>query len=216
MPKFRPERVLAQELLDSAPDPEAVRNLADIARINRWFGGHRILRARLAEAFGGKPFRALDVGAASGDMARAAPPNAHVTCCDLATRNLALAPDPKVAADANALPFPDGSFDIVWCSLFLHHFDDGEVIALVREMRRVSRRYVLLMDLQRHPFAYYFLPATRPLFRWRPITVHDGMLSVQAGFTAQELAWLAARAGLTTPKLRRHWPWHRLSLIASV
>src|SRR5258708_40140197 len=66
-------RVLRAERLDSADAVEAERNLRDIARINRWFGGHRTL-IQLLQRFV-RPqdrFSLLDVGAASGDMGQCA------------------------------------------------------------------------------------------------------------------------------------------------
>jgi hypothetical protein len=62
-------RVLRAERLDSADAVEAERNLRDIARINRWFGGHRILIQLLRGLIRPEDrFSILDVGAGSGDM----------------------------------------------------------------------------------------------------------------------------------------------------
>lgn len=46
--------------------------------------------------------------------------------------------------DAVALPFDDGRFDLVYAWEVLHHI--GEPVRAVREMARVSRRYVLLAE----------------------------------------------------------------------
>ncbi len=215
MMNYRRQRVLGRELLDLASPEEAAGNLADLVRINRWFGGHAILRGLLRQSFGKRPFTALDVGAASGDMAQAAV-NARVVCADRQVRNLNGAPHPKVAADALALPFADGTFDVVWCSLFLHHFSEEEAVRMLQEMRRVARHFVIAIDLRRNWFAYYFLPMTRRIFGWLPLTVHDGMASVQAGFTPAEFASLMDRAGFGAVRIRRHRLWQRLSAIAPV
>ena len=42
-----------------------------------------------------------------------------------------------VRAAATALPFADGSFDLVICGHLLKHLDDGEALALFREIRRL-------------------------------------------------------------------------------
>ncbi len=76
---------------------------------------------------------------------------------------------------------------------------------LLREMARVSSRMVIVQDLHRHQIPYWFLPVTRPLFRWRPITVADGKRSVAAGWRRAELQDLLARAGLKG-KIRWHFP----------
>ena len=161
----------------------------------------------------------LDVGAATGDVARTvkkAFPQARVTCLDWQTRNLRYAPHPKVAGNAFALPFEDGAFDVVHCALFLHHFTDEQVVDLLAKMKRCARQAVVLQDLERHPLAYYFLPATAWLLRWSSLVLHDGPISVEAAFHAGELETLARRAGLAQGQVERHRPWFRLSLVAKV
>ena len=118
-------------------------------------------------------------------------------------------------ADAFRLPFPDTSFDIVHCSLFLHHFENQAVVGLLNSFGRICRQHVIVTDLERHFLAYHFLPATRWLFRWDPITLHDGPISVAAAFRAGELRALAERAGLRDIDVRTHRPAFRLCLTAS-
>ncbi len=56
----------------------------------------------------------------------------------------------KTLAQASAarLPFADRSFDLVFCSNLLHHVDDP--VAVVGEMRRVSRDWVVLHEPNRN------------------------------------------------------------------
>lgn len=210
-------RVIEPEILDLASPAAAAANLADIVRINRWFGGYRVIRQSFARIRPPERFSVLDVGAASGDngrVIRAAFPGARVTSLDHQPRNLALADAPRVVSDAFALPFAPGSFDYVFCSLFLHHFEDRAVVELLRAFARTARRGVVVTDLERHPLAAGFLPATRLLFGWEDITLHDGPISVRAAFTVGELRELARCAGLAGAEVRRHVPWFRLSLTA--
>ena len=120
-----------------------------------------------------------------------------------------------MVADAFHLPFAPASFDLIHCSLFLHHFQDDAVIELLRCFGRVARRQVIVCDLERHPLAYYFLPATKWLFHWHPITLHDGPVSVKAAFKASELREFASAAGLSNIHVSAHRPAFRLCLIAS-
>jgi hypothetical protein len=109
----------------------------------------------------------LDVGAASGDMAdcvRASYPGGRVVSLDRIASHLNTASAQRVAADAFHLPFRRKSFDFVFCSLFLHHFTDQEIVGLLRGFGDVARRAVLVIDLERNPIAYYFLPWTKWLF----------------------------------------------------
>jgi len=212
-----PGRVLRSERLESSAPAAVEKNLRDIARINRWFGGHRTLLELLQEFVEpADQFSILDVGAASGDMGKCIVkryPNAKVVSLDRRQTHLKRARPPKVAADAFALPFANATFDFVMCSFLLHHFSDSHVIDLLKEMRRLARRALIVLDLERHPLAYCFLPLTRLLFGWSDLTVHDGCISVEAAFTRQELATLGQTLNASWADTRQHFPWFRLSLV---
>lgn len=217
---FRRNRFVQPEILDDQTPERAAPSLRDIVRINRFLGGHEVLRGtlrRVADTRG--PFSFLDVGAGSGDAAevvRRIAPRAHTVSLDYRHHHVRSAPADRIVGDAFRLPVRPRSFDIVYSGLFLHHFSDDEVVSLLAGMREASRGWVVVNDLERHALAYWFLPATRWLFGWDPITLHDGPISVQAGFTAEELKNLARRAGLGEPEVRTHRPAFRLSLAARV
>ncbi len=211
-------RLIEPELLDNASVEEARGNLADIIRLNERFGGHNVIRKMLGRLV--KPterFSVLDIGAASGDTAtiiKDAYPGASVVSLDLNEVNLAKAPSPKLLGDAFQLPFREGTFDFVFASLFLHHFTDAQVVQLLKAFYRTSKRALLISDLERHILSYWFLPMTKALLRWHPITVHDGPVSVRAAFTAAELRRLATDAGIQPCEVDTHRPAFRLSLVA--
>ena len=101
-------------------------------------------------------------------------------------------------------------------SLFLHHFTDQQVVDLLRGFGRAARRAVLVIDLERHPVAYYFLPWTKWALGWDPVTVHDGAISVEAAIHADELERLATRAGLKNARAKTYRPAFRIAMSASV
>jgi hypothetical protein len=212
-------RVLKPEILDTLPDDQAKASLADLIRLNRRWGGHRTLRNLLGQVAPKRPFSLLDVGAASGDMGsrvRELYPDARVISLDRIAAHLAPAPAPRVAGDAFALPFRPKSIDYVFCSLFLHHFTDDQVAQLLRAFGDVARRAVLVIDLDRNPIPYYFVPWTKWLFGWDPVTVNDAQISVEAAFRPRELEALARRAGLRNPRARAYWPAFRIAMAAGV
>ena len=216
----RSGRVLKPETLDTLPVDRARASLADLVRLNRRWGGHATLRRLLAQVLNpGDEFSLLDVGAASGDMGacvRRWYPRASVTSLDRLPSHLANCYGPRVAGDAFQLPFRPASFDLVFCSLFLHHFTDPEVVKLLHGFGAVARRAVLVIDLERHPVPYYFVPWTRWLFGWDPVTVNDAAISVEAAFLPQELAALARQAGLRDPATRAYRPAFRIAMAARV
>lgn len=61
----------------------------------------------------------------------------------------------KVCGSVRELPFPDNSFDIITCSNLLHHLQDP--FEAVREMWRVSKKYVILSEPNRNnPLMFLF------------------------------------------------------------
>jgi hypothetical protein len=211
-------RRLRPELLDDSPPEESVRSLADLVRINRYLGGHEVLRKTFALLFKpGERFSMLDVGSASGDagyVIRDQFPAARIVSLDYRVHHLEHAAPPRVAADAFHLPVRSAAFDVVHCSLFLHHFTDRQIVDLLRGFSRAARRYVVVNDLERHLLAERFIPATRWLFGWHPITVHDASLSVAAAFKPAELRRLAELAGLEQVQVRAYRPSFRIALVA--
>ena len=212
------KRLILPELLDTLPPDQARASLQDLVRINRRWGGHSTLRRLLQENVpGNQPFSVLDVGAASGDMGaciRRWYPAAKVTSLDYVPSHLGSLPERRVAGDAFRLPFGPGSFDYVFCSLFLHHFQNKDVVRLLRGFGEVARKAVLVIDLERNPIPYYFIAWSRPLLGWDPVTVHDGAISVEAAFRRKELEDLARQAGLRNPRARVFRPAFRISLAA--
>lgn len=202
-------------MLDDVPAREASLNMLDMARINRLFGGFGVLRRLLRElAPTLEQPRILDVAAGSTQTAtwlQRAIPGARITSTDLRHDLLGMGDGHRVAANALSLPFQSGSFDLVVSTLFLHHLDESSLCVALREMVRVSSCGVAAVDLLRHPIAYHFLRASRPLFGWHPITVEDGRRSVQAAFSAPEMRSLLKSEEFRA-SVRTHHPWFRLSV----
>jgi len=191
------KRVVTPELLDAEAwtAPELGTALADLDRINRWFGGISTMTAmveRVAQASGAGALSMLDVGGAGGDVARSAAERLRrggtgleVAVADRAASHLNHGL-PGVAADATALPFRDNSFDVVACSLLVHHLNPPDVKDFVHEGLRVCRRAVLINDLRRSPVHLALVYAGFPLFR-SPLTRNDGPASVRAAYTPAEM-----------------------------
>src|ERR1700722_18759620 len=132
-----------------APD-ELEQNLADIEFANRWLGGIAPIR-RAVRRTGARTI--LDVGSGSGDVPHALVADGRrrgvevrATCLDHSDAMLAIARRRTggerltfVRGDGERLPFGDGAFDVVTCTLALHHFEPPAALELLREMRRVAR-----------------------------------------------------------------------------
>jgi len=195
------KRVVTPELLDSdaATPAEVQQTLADLRRINRWFGGISTTRRMLEQVVARIRQRSsqrgeitlLDVGAGSGDVSLTAarqirpPAQIRVTLMDRMPAHLPRNGTGTIAGDALALPFLDNSFDLVTCSLLIHHLEREQIVHFVNQALRVARVAVLLNDLRREPLHLALMCAGYPLFA--RLTLHDGIASVRRAYTPQEL-----------------------------
>ena len=204
----------ATELLDGPlDDPTAlIANLRDLRRINRLTGGAE-LSLRAVRALG-DPATILDVGTGAADIpavlladARRRGKPLEVTATDSRQEVLdaALAARPALArvpgltfqqADGRGLAYPDAAFDVGHSSLVLHHLDENDAVAFLRELRRVSRLGIVVNDLDRSRWFWlggWLITHTIAASRY---TRHDGPLSVRRAWTRAETIDLLGRAGL--------------------
>ena len=191
------QRVNTSEILDSSdcPADEAALSLRDLGRINRWFGGvatTRDLIQRVAHATGQRRFSVLEVASGFGEVPECAAAqlsrkgiHLEVTLLDRLHSHL-LPGNHSVVADALALPFPDGCFDLVSCSLFTHHLEPCELSQFASEALRVSRCALLINDLVRHPMHLALVYAGFALMKSHVSRV-DGVASVRRAYVPEEM-----------------------------
>jgi SAM-dependent methyltransferase len=199
-------------------------NLADIAFANRWFGGvapiRREIRRTAARSI-------LDIGSGRGDVplaivrdGRRRGVDMRVTCLDHSAAMLDIAKratgnDDRltfVCGSGERLPFADGAFDVVMCTLALHHFEPPEAHALLREMRRVARLTPIVGDLTRSALAYAATWLYARATSRNRLTLHDAPLSVRRAYEPAEALALAREAGWRAPRVRRE-AFFRMTLV---
>ena len=205
--------------------------IVELQRVNTWLGDAKALRGSLLkeiEQQGLRSFSILDVGAGSGELLRVTARWARETDRAPALLGLELNErSARVILDVSAefpeivsvqgsglgLPFPDASVDYVISSLTLHHFDDEGAVSILREMGRVARRGIFVIDLHRTPMAYFFYTTLGHLILHNRLLREDGALSILKGFTPVELEKLGQQAGLKDVTVEKHFP-SRLVLVA--
>ena len=206
-----------EHLDDPATPPELrERSLRDVRRANVLLGGTHAVLAELSRILPslGASATMLDVGTGLADIPFRASERARrygLTLTTIAVDEAESllhaardAVDAGVCADVRRLPMASASVDVVTCSQLLHHFPDDEIPAVLGELQRVARRYVVVSDLRRSWVAALgFWAVTWPL-GFHPVTRHDGYTSVLRGFTPDELARHVRGVTGSAPDVRRH------------
>ena len=214
------------EIMDQ-PDLEEQRHrqaLLGLERINRWTGSARLLWPAIRQAAlesAPVPLRVLDIATGAADApvrlwhrAKRAGIPLEISACD---RSLTALKHGQRGAEQHGVPihfFPwdilsgplPESYDVVMCSLFLHHLAEEEVVQVLRTMAQAARRLVLVQDLRRCAMGWWLAYLGTRLLSSSPIVHFDGPVSVEGAFTDLEIARLAQRAGLPGARVTRHWP----------
>jgi len=168
-----------------------------------------------------RPLRVLDLATGGGDTpitlarrATATGSNVEIDGCDISSQAIAYAQGQASACgirvrffvlDALREKLPS-DYDVLCCSLFLHHLGEMDAIALLSRMAAAAQRLVLVDDLVRSRWGYLLALAGCHVLSSSRIVHVDGPASVAAAFTPTEALSLAERAGLLGTSLKRHWP----------
>jgi len=209
---------------------ELSANLRDLERLNRLFGGTRLIlrylgpmlrRAQLGE------IRILDVATGGADIpvaiarwARQQGRRVRIVGIDKNPQMLRASGDrmrqyPEVSleiADALALPYPSGSFDVVLCSLALHHLSYAEGVKLLGALDRIGRWGFIVNDLLRSWHAYLLTWLAMRLFCRGRLVRHDGPLSMRRAYTLSELRAMVNEAGVGGVRIHPH-PFFRVAMV---
>jgi 2-polyprenyl-3-methyl-5-hydroxy-6-metoxy-1,4-benzoquinol methylase len=196
--------------------------LRGLARLNL-FGSARTLwppLAALASRHRDRPLRVLDVATGGGDVplriwrrARRAGVSLQIEGCDRSPFAIEQASRAATKAGADIRFFvhdalngkPLRGYDAVISSLFLHHLNEDEAVAVLRIMSATAR-LVLVNDLERTAANFAMVYAASRLVTRSPVVHVDALLSVEAAFTLDEVRALARRAGLAGATVERRRP----------
>jgi len=169
---------------------------------------------------GERPLRILDLACGGGDVAIALQRYAvrrgiavEVSGCDASEVAIARARERAAAArspvrffrlDVLREPLP-ADVDVVYSTLFLHHLDDADAVALLGKMATAARHMVVVQDLERSRAGWVLAYLGVRLLSRSDVARVDGPRSVRAAFTPREAVALARRAGIEA-RARRCWP----------
>jgi 2-polyprenyl-3-methyl-5-hydroxy-6-metoxy-1,4-benzoquinol methylase len=200
------------EMMDR-PQPvsaELERDLERIRQLNHWFGSYRlVLRFMSRWIKPGARLRIVDLATGSGDIprviidyAREIGAKVEIDALDRQPATLEIARKlstayPEISYyEANILEWSSAeAYDIVLCTLTLHHFSDEDGARVLQQCREFSRRFVLVSDLRRGFLLKIGVQLLTALIFREPMTCHDARLSAARAFSFSEMHQLALRAG---------------------
>lgn len=224
MSKFS-QRSTQKELLDGdhLPFEDIRRNMEELDVINSLLGGHRVTLAGIRNLLAGAgsrvtPLHICEIGCGGGDNLRIIKQYldrigipAVYTGIDLNPHCIAYAEGKK---DNLGISFMCSNYqhadfttnpDILFSSLFCHHFTDEALLQQWQWMKEKSRLGFFVNDLHRHPLAYYSIRWLTQMFSKSYLVKNDAPLSVLRGFRRSEL--IALQQAVLPGKITLQWKW---------
>jgi len=204
---------------------EELRDALDkIASINQLLGGNKLtlngVKRLLTKADKTKNITIADIGCGNGDMLRMLADYGR-------TQNLQLN---LIGIDANAFTishaeilsedysniqyqcvdifsqeFNSLKYDIVLCTLTLHHFTDNDIVHIIATFKKNAAIGVIINDLHRSKLAYRLFTFICYIFKLNRMSREDGLVSILRGFKKEELEAYSQKLNLKNYSI--HWKW---------
>ncbi len=213
-----------EQMDDFAMEGEILTDALDkIAKINQLLGGNKLTLQGVAQLLKGssnRVIRILDVGCGNGDMLRTLAKYAKRTNRNFQLYGIDANPFTIKYAESLSSQFPNISYqcsdiledpgnkeqyDIIICTLTLHHFKDAEIVRLLGNFSKQSSLGFVINDLHRHAAAYYLFTMLCFLFRLNDMSREDGLVSILRGFKRADFMKYAKQ--LHFKKFSLKWKW---------
>lgn len=111
------------------------------------------------------------------------------------------------------------TYDIITATLFVHHFDEEQLVELFRSMTSHARIGVVINDIHRHSLAYHSIRLLTKYFSKSEMVKFDAPLSVRRSFKKKELINILEKAGIKDYSLKWKWAfrwqliWHNFRIL---
>ena len=198
--------------------------LDKIAQINQFLGGNKLtlqgLQFLLLNLDKKNEYTIVDVGCGNGDMLRYIEDfgknNGYTfKLIGVDANDFTIAYAKKLSANYTNINYLcedifDKSFDalqydIVLCTLTLHHFKEDEILNLMQIFYKNSRVGIVINDLHRSIIAYRLFQVICKIFTLNRMSREDGLVSILRGFKKKEL--IAFSKLLNFKKYSIQWKW---------
>lgn len=210
------------------PAARMIETLKGLSLVNAVTRSSRLMWPDLATAARrsqGKRVRVLDVACGGGDVlmtlarwAAEASLDIELAGCDASAQAVSFARETAARVGApieffelkvGRDPIPAG-YDMVMSTLFLHHLEEDEAIAFLREGAAKAQDRLVVQDLLRGRLSYWFARLGTRLLPLNDICRLDGRTSVEGAFTRVEARGLVQAAGLEDAEIVPRFPFRYL------
>ena len=212
---------------DNIPFADIAQTLKELNIVNTRLGGHAITKdgVRLLTE-DKKPLVVCEIGCGGGDNLFAIyrsflKKNIPVTfigidmnpeCISFARQQYPDLPCEWICSDYALADLSAKQPDIIFSSLFCHHFTDEQLVFMLQWLKKNSRRGFFINDLHRHWLAYYLIKYITKFFSRSYLVKNDACLSVARSFRKKEWKDLFQRAGVSLYSIRWRWAFRWLVL----
>lgn len=224
------KRSQQKELLDqdNIPFAEIALNMKELEWINAHLGGHSITIKGFKNLLQNKKTISIcEIGCGGGDnlnaISRFCAANnikaqfigidINEDCVEYARKNTDLKNTRFYVSDYRKFNFEENKPDIIFSSLFCHHFSDEELVEMLHWMKDNSLCGFFINDLHRHVIAYHFIKLTTAVFSKSRLVKNDASVSVLRGFKKTEWKDLLQKAGISNYSIKWKWAFRFLVVV---
>ncbi|WP_422360648.1 methyltransferase domain-containing protein [Reichenbachiella sp.] len=199
------------------------QTLKELNQINTYLGGDQLSLNGVKKLIQKSPqqaFEIVDLGCGGGDTLKLFSKWGKKQNQDLKLRGIDANEYIVEYAKRNCEKFPNVSFnsedilgdkfkgfefDIAHASLFLHHFQEDEIVSMLRQLTSQVRVGIVINDLHRHWVSYLFTKYLITSWSKSEMVKYDSVLSVERSFKREELERYLKMAGIKNYTLRWRW-----------
>lgn len=220
------KRSYEKELLDenNIPFKDIEQNMRELEVINSRLGGHSITLAGFKKLLSTRrTISVCEIGCGGGDNLKVIYQWAKKNLVEMECTGVDINPDCIAYAEENCkgkdMKFIASDYkyliteekpDIIFSSLFCHHFNDEELITMLQWMKMNSRVGFFINDLERNAVAYYSIMAITRIFSQSYLVKNDAPLSVLRGFKKKEWEEILEKAGIKNYSIEWKWAFRHL------
>lgn len=221
---------------DFALEGEILRDALDkIAKINQLLGGNQLTLRGVQKLIVTLPKTAeitiVDVGCGNGDMLRTLADygfknNLKFKLIGIDANNFTIEHAKELSEnylnisyqceDVFVKQFSELKYDIVLCTLTLHHFEEEEIIKLMTVFNANSNIGIVINDLHRSALAYRLFQVVCFIFRLNSMSREDGLTSILRGFKKEDLVCFSKKLNFNNYTIDWKWAFRYQWIISKI